>query len=77
MIQQKVQRTHIAGILLRLTRWRRYEEVWMRQKLFCRKQSKKPGEDLDNLVDKSNNLCWASQMFYKQAKKANQYCTIS
>ncbi|XP_024367646.1 VAMP-like protein YKT61 [Physcomitrium patens] len=36
----------------------------------------KRGENLDNLVDKSNDLSSASQMFYKQAKKANQCCTI-
>eukprot|EP00897_Mesotaenium_endlicherianum_P009291 jgi/Mesen1/8390/ME000468S07816 len=34
------------------------------------------GEKLDTLVDKSNDLSMASQMFYKQAKKANQCCTI-
>jgi len=34
------------------------------------------GERLDTLVDKSADLSSASQMFYKQAKKANQCCTI-
>jgi len=28
----------------------------------------------DNLVDKSNDLSLASQMFYKQAKKTNSCC---
>ncbi len=34
------------------------------------------GEKLDNLVDKSTDLSMASQIFYKQAKKQNQCCTI-
>ena len=34
------------------------------------------GEKLDNLVDKSTDLSLASQMFYKQAKKQNQCCTM-
>lgn len=34
------------------------------------------GEKLDSLVDKSNDLSMASQMFYKQAKKTNSCCTI-
>ncbi|KAJ7516308.1 hypothetical protein O6H91_22G052700 [Diphasiastrum complanatum] len=34
------------------------------------------GERLDSLVEKSTDLSMASQMFYKQAKKANQCCTI-
>lgn len=34
------------------------------------------GEKLDTLVDKSNDLSMASQMFYKQAKKANQCCSV-
>lgn len=34
----------------------------------------KRGEKLDALVDKSNDLSLASQMFYKQAKKANSCC---
>lgn len=34
------------------------------------------GERLDSLVDKSTDLSMASQVFYKQAKKANQCCTI-
>mmetsp|Transcript_11767 Transcript_11767/g.32067 ORF Transcript_11767/g.32067 Transcript_11767/m.32067 type:complete len:202 (+) Transcript_11767:1825-2430(+) len=33
------------------------------------------GEKLDNLVDKSNDLSLASQMFYKQAKKTNSCCS--
>ncbi|KAF5825595.1 hypothetical protein DUNSADRAFT_8197 [Dunaliella salina] len=33
------------------------------------------GEKLDNLVDKSNDLSLASQMFYKQAKRTNSCCT--
>lgn len=33
------------------------------------------GEQLDALVDKSNDLSMASQMFYKQAKKTNSCCT--
>ncbi|KAI7846402.1 hypothetical protein COHA_000112 [Chlorella ohadii] len=32
------------------------------------------GEKLDQLVDKSNDLSMASQLFYKQAKKANSCC---
>ena len=32
--------------------------------------------ELDNLVDKSTDLSLASQMFYKQAKKQNQCCTM-
>ncbi len=32
------------------------------------------GEKLDALVEKSNDLSLASQMFYKQAKKANSCC---
>ena len=32
------------------------------------------GEKLDNLVDKSNDLSMASQMFYKQARKTNSCC---
>ncbi len=35
----------------------------------------KRGEKLDTLVDKSNDLSLASQMFYKQAKKTNSCCT--
>ncbi|KAG8050674.1 hypothetical protein GUJ93_ZPchr0009g136 [Zizania palustris] len=34
------------------------------------------GERLDSLVEKSSDLSVASQMFYKQAKKANSCCTI-
>ncbi|CAL5198242.1 unnamed protein product [Lathyrus oleraceus] len=34
------------------------------------------GEKLDSLVEKSSDLSAASQMFYKQAKKTNQCCTI-
>ncbi|GAB4832716.1 VAMP-like protein ykt61 [Ancistrocladus abbreviatus] len=34
------------------------------------------GEKLDSLVEKSSDLGAASQMFYKQAKKTNQCCTI-
>lgn len=34
------------------------------------------GERLDSLVEKSSDLSMASQVFYKQAKKANQCCTI-
>ncbi|KAI5083500.1 hypothetical protein GOP47_0003243 [Adiantum capillus-veneris] len=34
------------------------------------------GEKLDSLVEKSSDLSMASQVFYKQAKKANQCCTI-
>lgn len=34
------------------------------------------GEKLDSLVEKSSDLSLASQVFYKQAKKANQCCTI-
>lgn len=34
------------------------------------------GEKLDSLVEKSTDLSSASQMFYKQAKKTNQCCTI-
>eukprot|EP00798_Chlamydomonas_sp_ICE-L_P003851 gene3851-13913_t len=34
------------------------------------------GEKLDALVDKSNDLSLASQMFYKQAKKTNSCCTF-
>lgn len=32
------------------------------------------GEKLDQLVDKSNDLSMASQLFYKQARKANSCC---
>jgi synaptobrevin family protein YKT6 len=34
------------------------------------------GEKLDNLVDKSNDLSMASQMFYKQARKTNSCCNF-
>ncbi|XP_068638030.1 VAMP-like protein YKT61 [Aristolochia californica] len=34
------------------------------------------GEKLDSLVEKSSDLSAASQVFYKQAKKTNQCCTI-
>lgn len=34
------------------------------------------GEKLDALVDKSADLSMASQMFYKQARKANSCCTF-
>lgn len=34
----------------------------------------KRGEKLDALVDKSNDLSLASQMFYKQSKKMNSCC---
>lgn len=34
------------------------------------------GERLDSLVEKSSDLSAASQMFYKQAKKTNQCCTV-
>ncbi|GAB2300225.1 VAMP-like protein ykt61 [Dionaea muscipula] len=34
------------------------------------------GIKLDSLVEKSSDLSAASQMFYKQAKKTNQCCTI-
>lgn len=34
------------------------------------------GERLDSLVEKSSDLSMASQLFYKQAKKTNQCCTI-
>ncbi|KAK2076262.1 hypothetical protein QBZ16_001194 [Prototheca wickerhamii] len=34
------------------------------------------GEKLDQLVEKSNDLGIASQMFYKQAKKANSCCSF-
>lgn len=35
----------------------------------------KRGENLDNLMDKSNDLNIASKQFYKQAKKTNQCCS--
>lgn len=35
------------------------------------------GEKLDNLVDKSNDLSLASQMFYKQARKTNSCCSYA
>ncbi|KAL3747901.1 hypothetical protein ACJRO7_016680 [Eucalyptus globulus] len=34
------------------------------------------GEKLDSLVEKSSDLSASSQLFYKQAKKTNQCCTI-
>jgi len=34
------------------------------------------GEKLDNLVDKSQDLSMASQMFYKQARKTNSCCKL-
>lgn len=34
------------------------------------------GEKLDSLVEKSSDLSTASQMFYKQAKRTNQCCTM-
>lgn len=34
------------------------------------------GEKLDTLVDKSNDLSMASQLFYQQAKKNNQCCKM-
>lgn len=34
------------------------------------------GEKLDSLVEKSTDLSMASQVFYKQAKKANSCCVI-
>ncbi|KAH7284756.1 hypothetical protein KP509_34G069200 [Ceratopteris richardii] len=34
------------------------------------------GEKLDSLVEKSTDLSMASQVFYKQAKKTNQCCTM-
>ncbi|PKA61528.1 VAMP-like protein YKT61 [Apostasia shenzhenica] len=34
------------------------------------------GEKLDSLVEKSSDLSAASQMFYKQARKTNQCCTV-
>ncbi|XP_042385088.1 VAMP-like protein YKT61 [Zingiber officinale] len=34
------------------------------------------GVKLDDLVEKSSDLSAASQMFYKQAKKTNQCCTM-
>lgn len=34
------------------------------------------GERLDSLVEKSSDLSAASQMFYKQAKKTNQCCSM-
>lgn len=34
------------------------------------------GEKLDNLVDKSQDLSMASQMFYKQARKTNSCCKM-
>ncbi|PPD75690.1 hypothetical protein GOBAR_DD27378 [Gossypium barbadense] len=34
------------------------------------------GEKLDSLVEKSSDLSAASQMFYKQAKRTNQCCTL-
>lgn len=34
------------------------------------------GEKLDALVDKSNDLSMASQLFYKQARKANSCCSF-
>ena len=34
------------------------------------------GEKLENLVDKSQDLSMASQMFYKQARKNNQCCKL-
>lgn len=36
----------------------------------------KRGEKLDSLVDKSNDLSLASQMFYKQARKTNSCCVL-
>jgi len=35
----------------------------------------KRGENLDLLMDKSNDLNFASKQFYKQAKKTNQCCS--
>ena len=37
----------------------------------------KRGEKLDTLVEKSNDLSLSSQMFYKQARKANSCCTFA
>ncbi len=34
------------------------------------------GEKLDTLVEKSNDLGMASQMFYKQARKTNSCCKM-
>ncbi|CAI7901461.1 unnamed protein product [Closterium sp. NIES-54] len=34
------------------------------------------GEKLDTLVEKSNDLSMASQLFYQQAKKNNQCCKM-
>ncbi|KAK1278795.1 VAMP-like protein YKT61 [Acorus gramineus] len=34
------------------------------------------GEKLDSLVEKSSDLSAASQLFYKQAKKTNQCCSV-
>ena len=34
------------------------------------------GEKLNSLVEKSTDLSMASQMFYKQARKQNQCCTL-
>eukprot|EP00890_Picochlorum_soloecismus_P005646 jgi/Picsp_1/6082/NSC_03436-R1_vamp-like protein ykt61 len=34
------------------------------------------GEKLDQLVDKSNDLSMASQLFYKQARKTNSCCNF-
>ena len=34
------------------------------------------GEKLDALIDKSNDLSMASQLFYKQARKANSCCSF-
>lgn len=34
------------------------------------------GEKLDQLVDKSADLSMASQLFYKQARKANSCCSF-
>jgi hypothetical protein len=35
-----------------------------------------PGEKLDNLVAKSDNLSASSKMFYTQAKKQNSCCVV-
>jgi synaptobrevin family protein YKT6 len=35
-----------------------------------------PGEKLDNLVAKSDNLSASSKMFYTQAKTQNSCCVV-
>eukprot|EP00793_Prasinoderma_coloniale_P004685 PRCOL_00000446-RA len=70
---QKYQDPHEADKLLKIQRELDETKVILHKTIDSVLQR---GEKLDSLVDKSNDLSLASQVFYKAAKKNNQCCKM-